>query len=230
MKKRLIILHGWTYSLDKWQPLLDWLRKQDFNPVMLEVPGLTTASDKIWSLDDYVSWLEAATKAEEGPFVLVGHSNGGRIAMAFTAQHSQRINQLILIDSAGVYHNELRLRLKRLVFGTAAKVGKRLTSSDKARQLLYRLARSQDYNTATPNMKQTMLNMLAADQTLPIASITAPTTLIWGDQDALTPLSDGRKLNQLIAGSKLNVIHGSRHAPFFDQPEAVGKIIGEALA
>lgn len=229
IKMRVYILHGWTYSTEKWQPILETLKQANIKTTLLEVPGLTGKSDKVWDIDGYVEWLQEATKKETEPFVLIGHSNGGRIAMAFSTVYSGRVKQLILIDSAGIYHDELGIRLKRNLFRTVAKVGKRLTSSDKARALLYTAARSKDYHDAPPHMRKTMANLLVSDKSLAIAAISVPTTIIWGSDDRVTPLSDAQAIHKLIKGSKLHVISGARHAPFFTHPEATAQILNRTI-
>src|SRR3989338_2459151 len=103
--KRIYILHGWTYSLYKWSQFIHCMKSMNFDPIMLTVPGLTEKSDKVWSLDDYMEWLKNELEAE--PSIVVGHSNGGRIALSFASQYPEKIKFLILIDSAGIYHNEL---------------------------------------------------------------------------------------------------------------------------
>lgn len=228
--KRVYVLHGWTYSIDKWQAILDLLKSAKIEPIMLEVPGLTGKSERVWDIDAYVEWLQDATKHESKPFDLIGHSNGGRIAMAYATVYPKRVNRLILIDSAGIYHNELGLRLKRGVFKAAAKVGKRLTNSEKARSLLYTVARSKDYHQAAPHMRQTMANLLVSDKNLAISAVATPTTIIWGSDDKITPVSDGQALHRLIKGSKMRVIGGARHAPFHSHPEATANIIKKVLS
>lgn len=227
--KPLYIVHGWTYSIDKWRNLTDKLRQAGFAPVMLPVPGLTKDSDEVWDLEKYVDWLQQATSAESKPFVLVGHSNGGRIGLAYAARYPQNLQRLILIDSAGVYHNEPGLRLKRAVFGTAAKVGKKVSSSPRLRQLLYRLAREHDYEQASPQMRQTMTNLLESDRQLDLSQITVPSTIIWGDEDRVTPLTDGRLMATEISNAELKIVHGARHSPFYTHPDQVANIMIEAI-
>jgi 3-oxoadipate enol-lactonase len=227
--KRLYIIHGWAYSTEKWEALQSWLRAHDIEPVMLKVPGLTAPTDRPWEISNYVQWLEEQTHSETAPFYLLGHSNGGRIALNFATQHSNRLQHLVLVDSAGIFHNEPTLRLKRTVFGTAAKLGKRLTSSGGLRRLLYRVARARDYEEAPPHMRQTMINLQDSDQRLDVSRVSTPTTIIWGSADTLTPISDARALRAQLPQSTLHVIEGARHAPFFTHPEDVGKIVAGAL-
>lgn len=224
----VFILHGWTYSTDKWQGILGWLYEHGIEPEMLRVPGLTAPSNAVWTIEDYVTWLEEATKQSE-PFVLIGHSNGGRIGLNFATRYPDRVKQLILIDSAGVYHDELALRLKRSVFEVAAKVGKRLTSSENLRGTLYKLSRTSDYREAPSHMRHTMANMIESDKDLKLSTISVPTVLIWGHDDKITPLGDGHVMQQAIPGSVLHTVAHARHAPFYTHPEAVGRLIVRAL-
>ncbi|HEX7259646.1 MAG TPA: alpha/beta hydrolase [Candidatus Saccharimonadia bacterium] len=226
---KIYILHGWTYSTKRWEPLVAWLKQQGFEPEMLHVPGLTAESRDVWDVPKYVEWLNQATAKHPKPFVLMGHSNGGRIGLAFAARYPKRIHHLILVDSAGIYHNEPLLQLKRLVFGKVAKAGKALTSSAKIRAALYKIARAQDYHQAPPNMRTTMINMHEADKLLPVEQIFAPTTIIWGREDRVTPLADGQALEQRLPHAKLHIIEGGRHTPVYTHHEEVGQIIVGAL-
>lgn len=227
--KRVYVIHGWTYSLDRWQDIIAQLKQNDVEPIMLKVPGLTEASDRAWTTLDYVTWLERTLAKIKQPVTLIGHSNGGRIALNYALRHPNRVKQLILIDSAGIYHNESSLQLKRKAFWVVAKVGKTLTKSPKLRRLLYKVARAQDYEQAPPNMRQTLINVNDSDRALNLAQIAIPTTLIWGEADRITPLADGQKMNTQIAGSKLHVIKDARHAPFESHAHQVGQLILGAL-
>jgi pimeloyl-ACP methyl ester carboxylesterase len=227
--RKIYIVHGWAYSLDKWKPLTDLLKRAGVAPVMLPVPGLTAESDEVWNLDKYVEWLNQATSAEKNPFIVVGHSNGGRIGLAFVSRYPEKVERLILIDSAGVYHNEVLLRLKRALFGAAAKIGKRVSSSAFLRKSLYRLARAHDYEQASPQMRQTMVNLVESDKHLDLGLIKTPTTLVWGSEDRVTPLTDGRLMATEISDATLKIVHGGRHSPFYTHPDAVAQYIIEAL-
>lgn len=226
---KVYILHGWAYSTGKWQPFLDLLKSQGYEPIMLKVPGLTEESTAVWDVPKYVEWITAQTAKETKPFVLMGHSNGGRLAIAFTVQYPQRVQHLILLDSAGIYHDEPLLQLKRMVLGRVAKAGKKLTSSATLRAVLYKIARAQDYHQAPPNMRETMINLHEADKQLPIEAVKAPTTIIWGREDKVTPLSDADALLKRIRGSHLHIIEGGRHTPVYTHPEEVSQIVAKVL-
>lgn len=218
--KKIFILHGWAYSVEKWRSFIVLMQAKGFEPVMLNVPGLTQETDKVWTIDDYVGWLEKKLEAERN-VIIIGHSNGGRLALAFAAKHPERLKYLILIDSAGVYHNGFPIRLKRYLFKSAAKLGKRIIRSEKLKSLLYKMAGESDYHRATSLMKQTMINLISVDLISQLDKITAPTLIIWGRLDKIAPLSDGRLMHRRIKESRLCVVDEASHSPQFTHPQEV---------
>jgi len=52
-----------------------------------------------------------------------------------------------------------------------------------------------------------------------------PTLIIWGDQDRETPVGFRRKMNELIEGSKLEILKGAGHFSFLDKPEEFVKAL-----
>lgn len=225
--KKVIILHGWTYSTEKYVELNNLLKEKRLTTVMLKIPGLTETlkEDKVWTIDDYVNWLEEKLNKEKDKIILIGHSNGGRISLNFTIKHPEKVEKLILIDSAGIYHNDLYIRMKRLFFATLAKVGKKITKSEILRSFLYKLTKENDYKNASLNMRKTMVNLMKSDMLLKLNEINVPTLIIWGENDTMLPLKDGKKMRELIKNSKLYTVKGARHAPQFTHAKEVAEII-----
>jgi pimeloyl-ACP methyl ester carboxylesterase len=54
-----------------------------------------------------------------------------------------------------------------------------------------------------------------------LAAITVPTLVIWGEEDHLVPLADGRDYAAQIPGAKLVVVPESGHAPAIEKPDVV---------
>lgn len=227
--KKIYILHGWAYSTEKWEPFVKELKRNKIEAEMLMIPGLTAALDKVWNIDDYTEWLNKIISKEKEPVTLLGHSNGGRIALSFVSKYPEKVKKLILIDSAGIYHNELPIRFKRLIFGAIAKIGKGLTGSERMRKLLYRFAREHDYEKADPIAKKTMVNLIKTDIAQELKKINIKTQIIWGREDRITPLSDGKFINMKIKDSVLNIIENAKHSPMFTHPKEVTDVIFKNL-
>lgn len=225
--KKILILHGWTYSTKKWGEIINLLENKGFEVLLPNIPGLTQEIEKPWTITDYLIWLKKIVEKEKGKIILVGHSNGGRISIAFAQKYPEKLSNLILIDSAGIYHNDFTRKIKRIFFRNLAKIGKKLTKSQTLRALLYKIVGERDYYDATEVQRKTMVNMISQDLTNIFPDIKIPVTIIWGRDDKVTPLEDGIFMNKNIPGSKLFVIENARHSPMFTNPFEVAKIIQE---
>lgn len=226
---KAIVLHGWTKNRNKWQTLLDILGAKEVKTEFLKVPGPTGGLDKAWKLENYIQWLKNITNKEKGKVILIGQSNGGRISLAFTDLFPQKVEKLILIDSAGIYHNEIPIRLKRIIFKTIAKIGKKITSAKIMKDLLYKFARESDYKDLNENARRTMINLTSVDLKYILPNIQIPTLIIWGENDKTTPLSDGILMNSLIKNSKLKVIKGAGHSPHHTNPLEIADFIADFI-
>jgi pimeloyl-ACP methyl ester carboxylesterase len=225
MKKKIFILHGWAYSTEKWKPFIELLKDKNFDPVLLKIPGLTTELTEVWTLDDYVAWLKDVLVHEKEKVILLGHSNGGRISLAFSLKYPEKVAKIVLLDSAGIYHNELQLRVKRLFFGTVAKIGKNIREVKTVREIFYRFVRERDYEKANPLLRQTMKNLINSDLTPVLHQISIPTIIIWGGSDKITPVKDGELMHKEIKQSTLHIIKDARHSPQFTHVQEVVEII-----
>lgn len=217
--ENIFILHGWAYSTEKWEPFITFLRNNGFDTKPLKIPGLTDKLESVWDINNYVEWLNK--KIGNKKVILIGHSNGGRILLAFAIKYPEKIKHLILIDSAGIYHNELPIRLKRFIFKSLTGVGKKFTKLDSLRKILYKIVRESDYEKAPPAVRQTMVNLINFDVTDSLDRIKIPTLIIWGRKDTTTPISDGKLLHKLIKGSKLQIIKSAKHSPQFTHTNEV---------
>ncbi|OHB20488.1 MAG: hypothetical protein A2854_02375 [Parcubacteria group bacterium RIFCSPHIGHO2_01_FULL_56_18] len=225
---KLFILHGWTYhAAETWEPLLEMLAARGIDYEFLLMPGLTDGTNPVWTLDDHVKWLEEKTAAHD-KVVLYGHSHGGRVSLAFAAEHPGKVARLILEDSAGIPPTGLR-RWKRDIFKKVASIGQMFVRSERFRSMLYKIIRESDYRKATPEMRKTMANLLSIDLSLILHKIQCPTLIIWGANDATTPLSAGKVIHAGIRGSKMVVIPGARHSPHITHAGRVAELIEEEL-
>lgn len=220
----VVILHGWTYSLDRWQEFLSQLEKSGIVAELLQIPGLTDPLDKVWSLDDYVDWLKRELQSKQG-INLIGHSFGGKIAVRFTARHPLLVKKLVLIDSAGIRDKSLLARMKRTVFFWLAKLGKLVSTHDFFRKLLYTIAREKDYYEAPARLRKTMSRVIKEEIVNDLPKLSIPVCIIWGKEDRITPVSQAYLFAKLIPNSELHVIGNARHSPQFTQPSKVARLV-----
>ena len=216
----MLLLHGWGTSLDTFAALIEDLRRV-FRVVAFDFPGHggSDLPPAVWQVDDFVGLaLEVMAALEIERASILGHSFGGRVAIKLAASHPERVDRLVLVDSAGIPPaRTVRRVLKRAAsrFGNAA--GRRLGRPGQAlrRRIVARIA-SPDYLNAGP-LRDTFLAVVKEDLRPALARIQAPTLLVWGESDDDTPLADGRTMEKLIPGASLLVIKNAGHFSYLEQ-------------
>ena len=219
----LYIIHGWTYTVEPWAKTLAALKQNGINVKMLNVPGLTAPSDKVWTIDGYVKWADE--NIPDGAIAL-GHSNGGRILLNLCRQKPDKLKYLILLNSAGVYEPSVKKRLVTL----AAKIGKPLRKIKIIDKIFHRLTGSTDYAKAPDNMKKTLQNMLMSDQNLNLAKISTKTVILWGKKDTITPPRQATKLYETLPNAELKFYANWTHAPYISNPDELARALTNLIA
>ena len=222
--KTLYIIHGWTYTVEPWTKTIEILRdKYKIEVKMLHVPGLTEQSQKVWTINDYVRWAKRELPDEA---VVLGHSNGGRILMNLAVMHPKMLEHLILLISAGIYVKSF----KRNILHVLSKIFCIFKRIPVKRKVFHKIIGASDYAHAPENMKKTLANMHESDKNLEPSRIKVKTSILWGENDQITPLRQGKKLHGLISGSTFYSSDKWRHAPYIDDPKGLAKAISEVLA
>lgn len=62
-----------------------------------------------------------------------------------------------------------------------------------------------------------------------LASITAPTLIVWGTKDPLVPVRDAWEFGRLIAGSRVVVYEDTGHVAMLERPAAFNALVEEFL-
>lgn len=175
-------------------------------------------------LDKAVKDEGSILKLEEEKVILMAHSFGARIAIKYAVKYPEDLCELVMTGAAGIKHP---LTPKQMIFFCMSKIGKvifglpGLRALERyAKRFLYKAAREKDYANASLRMKEVMKNALAEDLTPLLSRISAPTMLIWGENDHSTPLRDGELMRDKIKGSKLFVVKDINHSlPYNDAGE-----------
>ncbi len=109
----VVLIHGLFGNLDNLGVLARSLRN-DRPVIALDVRnhGLSPRTDKMGYLEMAQDVLETLDALSVRQFAVIGHSMGGKIAMALTALAPERVEQLVVIDMAPVayptrHHDEI---------------------------------------------------------------------------------------------------------------------------
>lgn len=220
-KPKLYIIHGWTYTTAPWARTISLLEKKGIKVEMLHVPGLTTPSKKVWTIEDYAKWADR--NIPKGS-VALGHSNGGRILLNLCAEKPDKLKHLILLDAAGIYE----ISNKRDVVRTLSKKFGFLKNIPGLAKIWHKLTGSTDYARAPENMKKTLSNMLESDRNLDLSKVLVPTSILWGAADTVTPPRQAEMMHARIVNSSLEIFPDWTHAPYLSHPADLAKAIYQA--
>src|SRR5689334_4037297 len=103
--KQVLLLHGWGDSAAGFRVLQHALAKK-YCVTAVDLPGFggTQAPPAPWGLDDYAQFVaHFFTKIEDKPvYAIVGHSNGGAIAIRGLGSGVLNADKLVLLASAGI--------------------------------------------------------------------------------------------------------------------------------
>ena len=230
--KTVLLLHGWGDSLAGFRDLQANLSK-NYRVIAVDLPGFGQTQQPAgpWNLDDYVKFVQNfLTKLNITPFAIIGHSNGGAIAIRGLASSRIQADKLILLDSAGI-RGEYKGRIKAIRLVT--KAGKLMTTplpkgtKQKLRKKVYESIGSD--MLVAEHMQETFKNVVTDDVRADAETIVIPTLLIYGSEDTATPPEYGRQFQQRIKGSVFELVPGAGHFVHHDQPAVVFARIEEFL-
>jgi pimeloyl-ACP methyl ester carboxylesterase len=231
----VLALHGWGGNARSFWPVAERLSAQSYQVHLLDLPGFGQSElpPQTWGVGDYVRFIVTyLNTAGLDRVSVLGHSFGGRIALVLAADHPARVHKMVLANSAGLRTApSLKQRARGFWAGIVRKTLDTLglkTWRAHLQESYNRRYASQDFLTAGP-LRDTFLRVIQEDLTPFAQRVQAPTLLIWGDQDADTPLWQGQKLEQLIPDAGLVVFKGAGHFSYLERLNDYLRIVDHFL-
>ena len=218
-----------------------WLRYQHALSEHFEVSvpshpgyGKTTRLDWIMTMRDMANWyLQAFDDLGIQEADVIGFSLGGWLAATIAAFCPHHFRKMVLVGAAGIKPPEGEIfdmfmetaseYIKLTVADTLsveefAIVCPPTPSPELAEA--WEVAREQSVRLSwRPYMHDPALPQLLG------RAAGIPTLLVWGEQDAIVPVSAGRAYKDAIPGSELAVIQGSGHRPEIEAPDEFLKLV-----
>lgn len=247
--KVLLFIHGFSASTYSWRLNMDPLSK-NFHVYALDLKGFgytAKPKDSDYTLDaqaKLVADFMDAMKIKSA--VLIGNSMGGAISMKVALKFPDKVEKLVLVDSAGVSEGIV-------MFGALGKnistnsLSKTLNSLFMNEHIIKSIIKSlymhKELKTdevaegyvkpfRTPGIEDAFAEMVKGfveDDDLPkrIPEIKIPTLIVWGEDDTIIPVTAAKKFNELIKGSKLITYPQAGHMPMEEHPAEFNKAIAE---
>ena len=220
----LLLLHGWMAKIEAMAPIYQYF-KRDRKVVVVDFPGQGGKSDtlkEVWGVPEYGEMIKSFIDnlGIKGCDV-IGHSFGGRVIIYLSAKYKDLFHRIVLTDAAGVKPKTSLKKLFKIYSYKFAKIFMKLiTPKEKYEAKLneMRIKRgSSDYAMLTTDiMRGTFNKIINLDLTNKLKDIEQPTLLVWGENDADTPLYMAKIMEKNIKDSGIVVLENAGHFSYLD--------------
>ena len=235
--KTLILLHGIGASAERWSRVIPTLSR-DYRIIAPDIIGFGY-SDKPaveYTMDFFVDFFKlfldnlGISKAS-----IIGSSLGGHIATEFAIRFNHMVEKLVLVSPAGMMRKSSPT-LDRYIMSALYPEHQRVYEAFS--EMVY------DSNTinqeilmdfinrmSLPNAKYAFMSTLLGIRYAPdlrgrLSSITAPTLLMWGENDTTIPLAEySNQYNGIPNMEEIVVIKNCRHIPHVEKPATFNRIV-----
>lgn len=227
----LVLLHGLMGALSNFKDVMDHFKSRYTVTIPLmplfDIPvneaGVKPLYEYIRRFVKYKGYKKVS---------LLGNSLGGHVALVYAVHHSGELNHLILTGSSGLYENafggsypkredrEFIRKKVEVTFYDPAIAGDELVDE------VFEMLNDRRKLVSIIAIAKNAIRYNMADE---LHHINAPTCLIWGRNDTITPPEVGEDFKRLIRGSELFWIDKCGHAPMMEHPAEFNRVLEDWL-
>jgi pimeloyl-ACP methyl ester carboxylesterase len=234
----VVLLHGWGSQAANLQGLAQALAgTRRTYAVDLPGHGDSPPPPEPWGVPEHAELVHmlitehVLPETDRAAVTLLGHSNGGRIAlhMASTTPFAEPLARLVLISPSGM--EPARSVAQRVRAGTAQALkapftvlpdGLREPALDWLQHtLLWRALGSSDYNALDGVMRKTFVRTVNHHVDTTVDAIAVPVLLFWGTADTAVSRQQMERLEAALPDAGLVELEGAGHYGHLDQPDTV---------
>ncbi len=246
----IILIHGYTASSATWGEIAPKLAEDGFRVIAPDLIGSGYSSKPFWN--EYTIGSQARmisrfmNRLGIGTATIVGSSYGGAVASVLALDYAERVERLVLIDAVSNDHVKEQALAR---FVAAPVVGELLTpflvdsktylinkmrnGLDRSSHFLItenRISASQAplrsaeaHNSLLKSLRQWSANRIEREA----HKIECETLVIWGENDRVIPIENGRRLFQNMTNARFIVFRDCGHSPQEEYPNDVAELISE---
>ncbi|WP_080239303.1 alpha/beta fold hydrolase [Spirosoma rigui] len=163
--------------------------------------------------------------------VLVGHSMGGYLALAFAERHPEMVRGLCLFHSTAFADDETKKIQRQQIINNLSLTGSRpfletaitnmFAPDNRERMSTQKQALIDQYSSLPPDALQAGIRAIMSrpDRAAVVREAPFPVLLVAGRHDQLVPLEKNQELADTAPGVDLVVLDSSGHLGMIEQPE-----------
>lgn len=234
----VVLLHGFPHDRQLWEAQLA-AAPAGARLIAIDLPGFGDSEQAaLPALDAWADWIIAALDTlGVQRAVFCGLSMGGYLCFALWRRHPSRVMGLVLADtkagadSAEAQDKRVAMQATVLADGVAAiadammpgMIGK-TTRETRPRTVAFVDAM---LRRASVGAVHAALDAMRTrpDSSATLSTLTVPTLIICGDEDALTPVKESEAMRAAIPGAELAIIPGAGHVSNVEHPAAFNAVL-----
>lgn len=227
----LLLLHGLFGALSNFEGILDHFG-DSYNVVVPILPifELPLRKVSVTGLVDYVADF-VEYKGYDKVNVL-GNSLGGHISLLYVLSHPHKVRTIILTGSSGLFESAMGTSFPKR--GDYEFMKKKTESTFYDPKIASKELVDEVFDIVNDRNKAIRIIATAKSAVRhnlgdKLHRISAPTLLVWGREDQITPAFVGEKFNELIENSELILLPECGHAPMMEHPELFNHHLGNFL-
>ncbi|MEL6673769.1 MAG: alpha/beta fold hydrolase [Bacteroidota bacterium] len=227
----LVLLHGLFGALSNFQHVFEAFGK-DYRVIipLLPIFEKSHADATVAGLTDYLEGFFEAKKL--GSSILMGNSLGGHIALVFALRKPELASCLILTGSSGLFESGMGSGFPRRSSYEFIKERVGFTFYDPniaSKEMVDEIFEAMADNFKTLRVIKTARSAQRHNLRYDLPNIQAPTLLVWGLNDNITPPHVAHEFEKLIPKAELAFIDKCGHAPMMEQPAEFNRIVHKFL-
>jgi pimeloyl-ACP methyl ester carboxylesterase len=235
----LVCVHGFTTTSEFWKEQVAEFSR-DHMLIRPNLPGHGLSPhprDRAYTIDAFARDIEKLFEHFRIPrAVLVGLSMGGTIAQRFTLDNPERLDGLVLVGATphGLgpdvnADNVLRAIEAIGIAQSSQNVIDRSFAATTPRDVVV-FAKREVVQTPEHVARAAILSLNEADSRPWLGAIKAPTLVVVGEDDIITPPEESRQLADGIPDATLCVVPRAGHFPMLEQPAAFNTALRQFLS
>ena len=228
---RVVFLHGWGRRGHDFADAAAQLAQEGIGSVAFDLPGfgsspLPTVAGGARHYADLL--LPALAELGTGPFVFVGHSFGGRIAVVLGARRPELVKSLVL-TGVPLLRKQTTSKSPRM-YRLLRSLNKSHLVSDATMERARQRYGSTDYKNASGILRDVLVATVNESYEEELAALRAPVVMVWGSNDMDVPVAIAERAGALLASThSLRVVNGIGHLLPSQAPKELAASISEAL-
>lgn len=227
----IMLLHGLFGALSNFQGIINHF-KEEYRVVIPTLPIFDLPIKQV-SVSSLLSHVEEFVEFRAYQKVnVLGNSLGGHVALLYALDNPDKINSIILTGSSGLFESAFGTGFPQR--GSYDYIKKKAEDVFYSPEVATKELVDEVFDTVSDRNKairvvKTAKSAVRHNLGDKLHQIKAPTLLIWGKQDSVTPPIVGERFHELIENSQLHWVDECGHAPMMEKPEEFNQILGDFL-